>query len=283
MKTPVQQRRAVLGLLLTAAAWPGYGQTHGEIDEQADKQADEQADEQAEEHAEEHVDEPANETATIHAKPGDWWFYLENDRVQEIQALLKDGADPNLATASGQPSLQRAVERDAWRVFDVLANDPRININIENPAGETPLMYLAVVGQTARAHTLIRRGARVNKLGWTPLHYAASRAQLAVARLLLSAGAMPNAPSPQGRTPLMMAAYSGSAEMVQLLLAAGADPTTRDANGTDAADWARQRNEQALADELRRVINDRLEHREALRRKVLPGGDIVDVEVFEVR
>jgi len=254
MKTGFDTRRALVGLLLAATASPMHGQSA-------------------------HAEAPED---TINAKSEDWWFYLENDREQEIAALLKNGADPNLATASGQPSLQRAVERDAWRVFDVLARDPRINLNIENPAGETPLMYLAVVGQTARAHTLIRRGARVNKLGWTPLHYAASRAQLAVARLLLAAGAMPNAPSPQGRTPLMMAAYSGSAEMVQLLLGAGADPTARDVNGTDAADWARQQNEQALADELRRVTNDRLKHRETLRRKVPPGGDIVDVEVFEV-
>jgi len=216
------------------------------------------------------------------AQPENWWVYLENDRVQDIAALLKRGADPNVATAHGQPALLRAVERDAWRVFDVLVGDPRININIENPAGETPLMYVAIAGQTARAHTLIRHGARVNRLGWTPLHYAASRGQLAVARLLLSANAMPNAPSPQGRTPLMMAAYAGGTEMVQLLLAHGADPTTRDDNGHDAADWARQQNWQALADELRRIGNDRLQRREALRRNAPPGGNSAEVEVFAV-
>jgi len=195
-----------------------------------------------------------------------WWVYLENNMAYEIAGLLAGGADPNQRDARGQPSILRAVERDAWDVFDVLARDPHTNLNIENPAGETPLMYVSVTGQTARAHALIRRGARVNRLGWTPLHYAASRGQLATARLLLAAGALPNAPSPQGRTPLMMAAYAGSTELVQLLLGAGADPTTRDVNGQDAADWAARQNRQALTAELRRITDERLAQRNALRR-----------------
>jgi len=214
--------------------------------------------------------------STPRETPKNWWFYLHNDMADELATLLADGADPNLRDEQGQPALLRAVERNAWRVFDLLANDARVNLNIENPAGETALMYLALSGQSARAHTLIRRGAQVNRLGWTPLHYAASRAQVAVARLLLSAGAMPNAPSPQGRTPLMMAAYAGNAEMVQLLLTHGADPTTRDAQGLDAADWAQRQNESALATELRRIINERLTHYETLRRHAAPLTDHAD-------
>jgi len=270
MNTFIAMRRTLMGLLLAAAAAPVHSQTD-EAAEETETVADTIAEAVAE-----------NVADTIDAKSENWWFYLENDREREIAALLKDGADPNIADANSQPSLQRAVERDAWRVFDVLVNDPRTSLDIENPAGETPLMYLAIAGQTARAATLIHRGARVNRLGWTPLHYAASRAQLATARLLLAAGALPNAPSPQGRTPLMMAAYSGSAELVQLLLEHGADPTTRDTNGRDAADWAQQQNEQALADELRRISDERLARREDLRRSRPAGADIVDVEVFTV-
>ena len=125
----------------------------------------------------------------------------------------------------------RAVVAGAWNVFDAIAADRRTDVNAENPAGETPLMYLAIAGQTDRARALIARGAQVNRLGWTPLHYAASKGQLAMAQLLLQHKAMVNAPAPSGETPLMMAALSGSKPMVELLLKAGADVTTRDTKG----------------------------------------------------
>jgi len=195
----------------------------------------------------------------------DWWVHVRNDRPLEVRALLARGVDPNIRSENGQPAIMRAIADNAWQVFDVLAANPRTDLNAENPVGETPLMYLAVLGETARARTLIARGASVNRLGWTPLHYAASRGKLDTARLLLNQGAMPNAPAPEGRTPLMMAAYSGSAEMVQLLLNRGADPATRDSRGQDAADWARAGKWGALSDELRRVITVTLRKRDALR------------------
>ncbi|HEU0230272.1 MAG TPA: ankyrin repeat domain-containing protein, partial [Burkholderiaceae bacterium] len=128
--------------------------------------------------------------------------------------------------------------------------DPQTNVNLANRLDETPLMYLAIVGQTARARTLIQRGAKVNRLGWTPLHYAASTGQLETAKMLLADKAIVNAPGPDGTTPLMMAALSGSDAMVRLLLHAGADPTMRNLKGQSAADWARQKGFNDLAAKL---------------------------------
>jgi len=194
-----------------------------------------------------------------------WWVHVRNDRSQAVRIMLAKGANPNVLFENGQPAIMRAVMDNAWRVFDVLAAHPRTDLNAENPAGETPLMYLAVAGETERARALISRGAKVNRLGWTPLHYAASRGRLETTRLLLDAGAMPNAPAPEGRTPLMMAAYSGNPEVVQLLLDRGADPVARDTQGKDAADWALEGKWIALSDELRRVIHSVLRQRAALR------------------
>jgi len=109
------------------------------------------------------------------ANPGDWWVYVANDYPDDIKDLLAHGSDPNVRYKNGQPALMRAVVDGAWKVFDVIAADKRTDVNAENPAGETPLMYLAIAGQTERAKTLIARGAQVNRLGWTPLHYAASK------------------------------------------------------------------------------------------------------------
>lgn len=188
------------------------------------------------------------------ANPTDWWIYVANDYSEDITDLLKQGADPNVRYKNGQPALMRAVVDGAWKVFDVLAANPRTDVNAENPAGETPLMYLAIAGQTDRARSLMARGAQVNRLGWTPLHYAASKGQMAMARLLLENKAMVNAPAPNGETPLMMAALSGNKPMVDLLLKAGADITTRDTKDQSAADWARTGKSTALAAELQTLI-----------------------------
>jgi len=188
------------------------------------------------------------------ADPGSWWVYVANDDAADVRTLLGQGADPNVRHRSGQPALMRAVVDGAWAVFDAIAADPRTDLNAENPAGETPLMYLALAGQTERAAGLIGRGAQVNRLGWTPLHYAASKGQLGVARLLLQHRAIVNAPSPRGVTPLMMAGYSGNREMVNLLLRAGADATTHDLDGKDAADWALEGKQRSLARDLRETV-----------------------------
>ncbi len=216
-------------------------------------------------------------TAVAHAaNKADWWVYVANDNVDDVKELLAQGADPNVLYKNGQPAIMRAVSDGAWHVFDALAADKRTDLNAENPAGETPLMYLALAGQLDRARTLIAKGAKVNRLGWTPLHYAASKGQLDMARLLLKNGAMVNAPSPAGVTPLMMAGYSKSRDMVQLLLAAGADPAAQDTKGQNAADWAVEGKANNLAKELS-VLIAQVESGRQARRAARPADSDPDV------
>lgn len=199
------------------------------------------------------------------ADMSNWWVYVTNDRADDLKKLLAQGADPNTRHRTGQPTIMRAVAEGAWEVFDVLAADRRTDLNIENPAGETPLMYLAIAGDTRRAEALIARGAQVNRLGWTPLAYAASKGNVDTARMLLRHKAMVNAPSGEGRTPLMMAALSGNRDMVQLLLDAGADPTTTDQQGRSAADWALAGKSESLSEELKRIADKTWKERDAQR------------------
>jgi len=180
------------------------------------------------------------------ARAADVWIYIVNDNVGDMKDLLASGWDPN-QKSKGQPALMQAVRDGAWGVFDVLAADRRTDVNATNGSDETPLMYLALKGETKRAQALIARGAQVNRLGWTPLHYAASTGQVETAKLLLSKQAIVNAPGPDGTTPLMMAGRSGNQQMAQLLLNAGADPTNRSLAGLNAADWARSAKQDALA------------------------------------
>jgi len=197
------------------------------------------------------------------AVPADWWVDVANDRAGDIKTLLAQGADPNAVTAKGQPAIMQAVRDGAWHVYDVLAADRRTKVNVTNINNETPLMYLAVVGQTRRAEALIARGAKVNRLGWTPLQYAASKGHLDTVQMLVAHRAIIDAPSPDGTTALMMAAFSGSQPVVQYLLDKGAVPIVQNMGGHDAADWARLGKHEELADHLHALIQKTLAERAA--------------------
>lgn len=184
------------------------------------------------------------------ANPTDWWIHITNDRAQQVKSMLDGGADPNELSPKGQPAIMQAIRDQAWNVYDVLAAHPKTALNAININRETPLLYLAVLGQTKRAEDLIKRGAQVNRLGWTPLQYAASTGQIETARMLIAHKAIVNAPGPDGTTALMMAAHSGSSAMVQFLLDNGADVTMQNLQKLDAADWAREKKHTSLAAQL---------------------------------
>lgn len=194
--------------------------------------------------------------------PASWWVDVLNDRAVNVRNELARGADPNAVNDEELPSLMLAIRSGAWEVYDALLAHRATQVDVVNKHGETPLMYLALLGETERAVALIEKGAQVNRLGWTPLHYAASRGQTATARMLVERGAIINAPAPDGTTPLMMAAYSGDRDTVQLLLDKGADATAININKHTAADWARERRHIALAEELEAVAKRTLAARE---------------------
>lgn len=186
-----------------------------------------------------------------------WYLALENDRSNITQQELARGADPNARDAQGNPSLMLAIRNQSWKVVDTLLANRRTDVNIENANRETPMMYLALMGQTQRLKDLQARGGQINRVGWSPLHYAASKGQVDTVRYLLSQKAIVNAPAPDGTSPLMMAALSGSRPVVDMLLQAGADPLMQNAQGLSAASWARSANHDQLADYLEQLAATR--------------------------
>ncbi|NGM88428.1 ankyrin repeat domain-containing protein [Parapusillimonas sp. SGNA-6] len=205
------------------------------------------------------------------ANPSDWWVNIANDRASQVRTMLARGANPNELSPKGQTALTHAIREGAWNVYDVLISNRKTDLNAVNFNRETPLMYLAILGETKRAENLIRRGAEVNRLGWTPLQYAASKGQLETVRMLVAHKALVNAPAPDGTTALMMAAYAGSEEVVRFLLRKGADPTMKNLNQRSAADWARVRNHGKLADSLDGAAQRVVAQREAARRRAQGG------------
>lgn len=184
------------------------------------------------------------------AQSDDWWNNIENDRRSKVMEELALGMDPNVKTREGQPAIMMAIQQQSWSVYDLLRQHRHIDLNAINAHDETPLMYLAVLGETQRAQELIKQGALVRRLGWTPLHYAASKGHTDTAQLLLKEGALVNSPAPDGTSPLMMAALSGERSTVDLLLNAGADVNAVNLQQLNAADWARSKNNTQLANYL---------------------------------
>lgn len=180
---------------------------------------------------------------------------IKRDHRHTVEALLKRGFDPNTVDEQGQPGIVVALLLESYQVAAALAESPQLQLEAANPSGETALMMASLRGQTALVQRLLERGAAVNRPGWSPLHYAASAPDDDALKLLLQHGAAVDARAPNGMTPLMMAASEGPSSAVNLLLAAGAQPGLRNDQGQSAADCARQRGRDRLADRLEKLMN----------------------------
>ncbi len=133
--------------------------------------------------------------------------------VNGVKALLKKGADANVADFDGTSALMLAV----------LERDPEM------------------------IDALLKAGARVdaaNRYGATPLRMAARNGDALAASLLLKAGADPGAASAEGETALMAAALTGNVDLIKVLLESGdvgrkADPNAKESwQGQTALMWA---------------------------------------------
>ena len=118
------------------------------------------------------------------------------------------------AAALAQQIMDLARARDA-SLLPLM--DQGVPIDMQDAAGNTPLMLAAYHGHAELVQALAARGADVdlaNDRGQTPLAGAAFKGDLAVARALLEAGADPAAGTPSARD---TAAYFERQEIVDLL------------------------------------------------------------------
>jgi ankyrin repeat protein len=177
-------------------------------------------------------------SASLAGSYDDFFKAIKQDDDASVVALLARGFDPNTVNPEGIAGLLVAVTEPAIKVATVLANWPKAQVEVRNPADESPLMLAALKGELALCQLLIRKGADVNKPGWAALHYAATHGHLPVMQLLLDENAYIDAASPNNTTPLMMAAQYGTPSAVKLLLESGADPMLRNDLGLSALDFA---------------------------------------------
>lgn len=175
-----------------------------------------------------------------------------NDRVHEVEALLKLGMDPNIVGRDGMPVLVTASREGSARSVDVLLA-AGAKVDQRNPFGDNALMLAALKGHLDIVKKLLARGAVLESPGWTPLIYAATGGHDAVVKYLLQVGANIEATAPNGSTALMMAVREQQFSTAELLMANGANVNARNADGATALAWAERSGDQALVQRLKRA------------------------------
>ncbi|MBT8147331.1 MAG: ankyrin repeat domain-containing protein [Gammaproteobacteria bacterium] len=146
-----------------------------------------------------------------------------------LSALLKDGADTELAFGDGTTALHWVSYHDNITVAAQLIAGNAI-VNARTDLGVTPLWLASENGSIAMTRLLLEAGADPSLAllsGESPLMTASLSGNADVVRLLLAAGANPNIAVTRQQTPLMWAARQGHAQVVEALVEYGADVAAR--------------------------------------------------------
>lgn len=167
----------------------------------------------------------------------------ERGNLEIAKMLIAAGADVNVQIPGGlykgQTALHIATRVNKIDVVQELVNAPKINLNIQDSSGETPLMIASEKGNKEVTQMLINAGANPNiqkpsglYKGQTALHIASRINRIEIVELLVKAPNINlNIQDDTGETPLMIAAEKDNPEVTQILVSSGANPNVQKPGG----------------------------------------------------
>lgn len=147
------------------------------------------------------------------------------DKMEIIEFLLSQGANPNLKTPKGFSALHMAISNnpDSLKISRLLLENGA-DVNMKSNYGYFPLWYAVEIARSKDITSLLLDyGADANLVvddnQLTPLHAAARSNQDHIAlELIKKGGADINAMSNDGKTPVYLAALNDSEEVLKILL-----------------------------------------------------------------
>lgn len=163
-----------------------------------------------------------------------------------IQKTLKN-SDLDAKDIDGNTALHTAIfAKNSLGIAELINEIPKLNPDIQNNSGMTPLMLAVTMGDIATVQQLVAQGADINiadSEGNTALHYACSLANKEMVELLCRPG-IEHRPNKHGATPFMLSMvarasyvqeeginnkdewFINSQEISNILLSSGANPYT---------------------------------------------------------
>ncbi|XP_024115253.1 caskin-2 isoform X1 [Oryzias melastigma] len=151
------------------------------------------------------------------------------------QELLQAVKTEDLLTA------QRLLQRPRPGKAKLLGATKRINVNIQDADGLSPLHHAALSGNKELISLLLEAQAAVDikdHKGMRPLHYAAWQGKTEPMKMLLKAGSSVNGPSDEGQIPLHLSAQHGHYDGSEMLLQHQSNPCISDSAGKTPLDLA---------------------------------------------
>uniref|UniRef100_A0A3B3ZDB0 Uncharacterized protein n=1 Tax=Periophthalmus magnuspinnatus TaxID=409849 RepID=A0A3B3ZDB0_9GOBI len=124
---------------------------------------------------------------------------------------------------------------------ELLGAAKRVNVNIQDADGLSPLHYAALSGNKELISLLLEAQAAVDikdNKGMRPLHYAAWQGKTEPMKMLLKSGSSVNGPSEEGQIPLHLSSQHGHYDGTEMLLQHQSNPCISDAAGKTPLDLA---------------------------------------------
>lgn len=127
-------------------------------------------------------------------------------------------------------TVQRLLQRPGKA--KLLGAAKRVNVNIQDADGLSPLHFAALSGNKELISILLEAQAAVDikdNKGMRPLHYAAWQGKTEPMKMLLKAGSSVNGPSEEGQIPLHLSSQHGHYDGTEMLLQHQSNPCISDA------------------------------------------------------